>query len=492
MLQIFIAFVLLISGLTNKSWADNKVPDSLEQINADLLAKKTKNDPFNGKEVKVDLESLGLDSIDPKDPVMANPEKEKPIEKPIEKLLEKAAEESLVEKNKAYKQEITKSQLLPSVTKQDEVKSPSLSDRINSAIKSVSPKTAQTQKVEELGAASKIQNFLEKTKSSEPPAKKEDEKKPAAAASENIAQSTDNAAKAKQTYINAEKKRNLKKQLATKKLAQKKAAENEKKRLQKLSRLNELREKYLIKVNSEKSDAAKNFDDDLTQSDEKIIPQKKEINRFISSESMPPPIMNRYRSRDNVNIPIILSLREKTDNLFRSITLEDISYFNSAFSDLENPDARNASGDTILTYAILTQRHEVIASILNKGADPNLANSLGYSPLQIAIEISDFNSFNLLVNANANINYADAFGRTYLMHAARVGFLAGVDLLLEKDVDVNAMDADGFTALSISYKYRKDLITALLLKYGAKTWVEKPYDPETASLMQELENRWKK
>ena len=36
---------------------------------------------------------------------------------------------------------------------------------------------AQTQKVEELGAASKIQNFLEKTKSSEPPAKKEDEKK---------------------------------------------------------------------------------------------------------------------------------------------------------------------------------------------------------------------------------------------------------------------------------------------------------------------------
>jgi ankyrin repeat protein len=178
--------------------------------------------------------------------------------------------------------------------------------------------------------------------------------------------------------------------------------------------------------------------------------------------------------------------------LFKAIDQKDISYFNSAYADLESPDIKNFSGDTVLTYAILLQKHEVVASILSKGANPNLANSLGYTPLNIAIEMLDSTSFNLLVNANADVNYIDGFGRTYLMHAARVGFLTGADLLIEKGVDVNAMDNDGFTALAIAYRHKRDLIVALLLKNGAKTWIEKSYDPKVESMMQELENRWNK
>jgi ankyrin repeat protein len=85
----------------------------------------------------------------------------------------------------------------------------------------------------------------------------------------------------------------------------------------------------------------------------------------------------------------------------------------------------------------------------------------------------------------------DAFGRTYLMHAARLGFLPAVDLLIGRGIDVNAMDNDGFTALSIAYRHKKELIVQYLLKNGAKTWIEKPYKPEDQSLIKELENRWK-
>ncbi len=485
MLQIFLAAVLVIFSASINTQASDKVPDSLEQINADLLAKKAKADPFGGKSVKVDLESLGLDSVDSKEA-----EKEKvPAE----------------ETPKIPVQEIEKSKLLTTESKpkdaaQEGRTETSLSEKINSAIaaaaKKKSPQVGESKnadsKPDDGGAISKIQNFLRKTKSEESSDKKV---VGVAAPAQDSSGATDVTAAEKDlknSHINAEKKRNLKKQLAAKNAAKKKAAENEKKRLKKLAKLNELRAKYLIKINAGKSAETKNLDEDLSGDEGKIVPQKKEINKFVSYETAPPPILNRYRSHDNVGIPIVLSLREKIDNLFRSIGEEDISYFNSAYENLENPDVKNFSGDTILTYAILLQRYEVIASILGKGANPNLPNTLGYTPLQIATEILDFTSFNLLVNANADINYADGFGRTYLMHAARVGFLPGVQLLIEKGADLNVMDADGFTALAIAYQYKKDLIVALLLKHGAKTWIEKPYDPKTASMIQDLESRWKK
>jgi ankyrin repeat protein len=53
------------------------------------------------------------------------------------------------------------------------------------------------------------------------------------------------------------------------------------------------------------------------------------------------------------------------------------------------------------------------------------------------------------------------------------------------------MDEDGFTALSIAYRHQKELIVRFLLKKGAKTWVEKPFEPKKQSLLRDLENRWK-
>jgi len=177
--------------------------------------------------------------------------------------------------------------------------------------------------------------------------------------------------------------------------------------------------------------------------------------------------------------------------MFSALKMGSISSFNESYKYVLNPNAKNDLGDTVLTCAILLRKYPIIASVLSKGADPNMPNSLNYNPVFIAIEMLDFKALEMLANNKADLKYVDSFGRTYLMQAARLGFLSGVDLLVKKQIDINAMDNDGFTALAFAYRYKKELVVQYLLKSGAKTWIEKPYDPKDQSLIKDLERRWK-
>jgi hypothetical protein len=402
-----------------------KTTQTLSEINADLKAKKAELEPFNEKDVKVDVESLGLDDLDKKE---KKPE-EKPKENPI----------------------------VPNAEPEKKPEGESLQ--------------ADPEKKESTSILDKIKNFLNK--------------KDADKAEE--AQPTEEELKKKaetEKYINSQKKKQLKKRLEE----EKRRKENEELQQKKLKKLNELREQYLIKIDA---DSGQESDEDFDENEEKIVPHKKEINRFITEELPAPPILNRFRTAENMHIPTVLTPKEKIDTLFEAIASGNIGFFNSAYKNVDNSNAKNQFGDTILTYATLTKKYSVIASVLSKGADPNKTNNLGYTPLDIAIEMLDSKALELLIENKADINYLDNFGRTYLMHAARVGFLPAVESLVSRGADVNAMDNDGFTALSIAYRHKKEIIVKYLLKNGAKTWIEKPYDPQNQSLIKELENRWK-
>lgn len=432
-----IALFTILVMLSCEALAQQKTPPTMEQINAALKAKKEALEPFNDKDVKVDLESLGLDDVDKKPAT-------------------KAPELKLVEPNPKVVE-------APVAAESKEADKPSAESSGN--------------------FTNKISNFLNKgvDKIVDPAPATEAKAEPA----KEEPKVSDEAKKNTEKYVNSAKKKNLKKRLE----AEKRQRIYEKERAKKAKELSELRAKYLIKIDQDSGEEiVKNFDEN---EEEKIVPQKKNLNRFISDEPPALPILDHYRTADNLHIPIILTHQERLNILFDAISSGNVAFFTSAYKDIENPNAKNQVGETILTYAILTQKYPVVAAVLARGAEPNMPNNLGYSPLDIAIELLDIKALELLVKNKVDINCVDAFGRTSLMHAARVGFLPAVELLVSQGADVNTMDNDGFTALSIAYRHKKEIIVKFLLKSGAKTWIEKPYNPEKQTLIQELENRWK-
>lgn len=84
--------------------------------------------------------------------------------------------------------------------------------------------------------------------------------------------------------------------------------------------------------------------------------------------------------------------------LFKSVSDNDVAAFNELYKDIENPNIKNSFGDTILTYAILLSRYSIIAAVIDKGADVNMQNKLGYTPVGIAIEMFDFKALEMLAN----------------------------------------------------------------------------------------------
>lgn len=440
----FIIYIILQLTLAN-AFADKTAAQSFEDIAAELNAKKESLEPFDPKDVKVDLESLGLDKVEeksqkepmpldlptlemPKQPEVKNEEKNiqkpepevKKEEKPLKKLGEVAAEKF---------NQLPSVQMIKESAKKKEASS--FKGKSSFLIK----ETPKNKKAENKKTSKK---YIIKKGGQKKRASKEEEIK--------------NLLKLKQHY---------------------------------LQEIIELEEKNKTQE-SESGLELSTFEDSPI-----IIPRRKEIGKFDSSEPLPPPIVNSFRTSDNVHIPIPLNNQQRIKNLFDSALENDPSIFDESFKSVGNVNVHNELGDSILTYSILLRKHAIVASILTKGADPNMPNRLGYTPLGIAIELSDPKSLKLLYENKANLDYVDNYGRTYLMQAARVGFLPAVELLVENGANVNALDQDGFTALSAAYRYKNEVIVKYLLKNGAKAWIEKPYEADSQLIMEELKNRWK-
>lgn len=137
-----------------------------------------------------------------------------------------------------------------------------------------------------------------------------------------------------------------------------------------------------------------------------------------------------------------------------------------------SPNARAPYGDTLLLQAIENNRPSVVRMLLGRGANVNLADREGTTPLLKAVSQQgiwpDQKPFayitRLLLAKKANPNVRDSYGRTALMLATDLEIAR---LLVRGGAAVDARDPWGTTALMLAAQGGRGDIVRMLLQAGA-------------------------
>ncbi|CAE7578224.1 unnamed protein product, partial [Symbiodinium sp. CCMP2456] len=122
---------------------------------------------------------------------------------------------------------------------------------------------------------------------------------------------------------------------------------------------------------------------------------------------------------------------------------------------------------SILSHASENGQADVVQLLLEAGADKNLCDMHGCSPLLNAAKIGHTPVVRLLLEAGALVDLPNSGGRTALMCAASEGHQAVLQLLLEAGAHKDARDNRGNTALIYSAMGGHARVAELLLEAGA-------------------------
>jgi len=129
----------------------------------------------------------------------------------------------------------------------------------------------------------------------------------------------------------------------------------------------------------------------------------------------------------------------------------------------------SVDGTTALHWAVYRKDLELVQMLLAEGADPDLRNDYGATPMTVAAEHGAYPVMKALVDAGGNIESPNGEGQTLLMAVARTGNTDTAALLLDKGANVNARENwGGQTALMWASSQQQPAMVELLIKQGAE------------------------
>lgn len=126
-----------------------------------------------------------------------------------------------------------------------------------------------------------------------------------------------------------------------------------------------------------------------------------------------------------------------------------------------------SSVQRLIHIAVLMKNPAFIKLMLEQGADINLRNDNGQTPLDLAIEGDDYPSAKFLIESGADVSARGNRARTALHHAAELERINIIDALIDAGADVNAMDEEGLTPFHLAVARERYNGWKLLLQNGA-------------------------
>lgn len=137
-----------------------------------------------------------------------------------------------------------------------------------------------------------------------------------------------------------------------------------------------------------------------------------------------------------------------------------------------NPEALNApdgNGMAALRLATYSNQIETVRFLLNRGADPDVQDDMGNTPLHWACSFGHEAITALLIDHKADLSAENASGMTPLHNAASRGRIKLAELLIAKGADVNAPEVRGWSPLDYARAAKQKEMVDWLSSHGGRS-----------------------
>jgi ankyrin repeat protein len=162
------------------------------------------------------------------------------------------------------------------------------------------------------------------------------------------------------------------------------------------------------------------------------------------------------------------------ENLFDAAKAGSLEKVTQLIEEGANVNIRNDSGVTPLHIAAYRGDKDIADFLILKGADINSQTDAGDTPLMWAVKREKSDLVELIVQKGATVDLKDNKDRTPLAMACglindgRSTCFKCAEILIQNGADVNAAGDDGHTPLYWSTAAKDQNISEMLIKHGAQ------------------------
>lgn len=115
----------------------------------------------------------------------------------------------------------------------------------------------------------------------------------------------------------------------------------------------------------------------------------------------------------------------------------------------------------------LARTPEMVELLIKGGANVNIENHFGDSPLLQAVYRGNHGLVEMLIKHGADLNHRNRFGDTPLQEAVNRDLIVMVALLVERGADINAQGRHGDTVLHTAVRRGNRAMVRMLVQAGA-------------------------